>query len=348
MIKYYPILKKGNSEVKALEEALNQKSNLGEEVLPIIEAPQKSNPENWERDFNTFGRYLHTKIPDLNFAFQYSTAFAHLDDQAVSNWKSSFNNNIVEFIHSRIVEYHPNYIPCFNYDDSDWIIDSISPNFESVIIRIEPYKFASGLDNVIISGVISKFTNKFPNQKIIWLVDFYNKFNDLQRASSIIHQLNQSGQVIFAATSCPEDANAITHSNFSVASTRNDLFSYKTLKDTFMDLAFSDYTVRLKPNPGSEGINMNNTYLKIFYTTDTEYMIAKSGLIKHQGADSTHYTIEDTCKLIVQSPSYFGKSFSWGDKKIKECADNTFEIHTHQVPIQIGINHHIFSTLKQL
>ncbi len=39
MIKYYPILKKGNSEVKAFrEEALNQKSNLGEEVLPIIEA----------------------------------------------------------------------------------------------------------------------------------------------------------------------------------------------------------------------------------------------------------------------------------------------------------------------
>lgn len=352
---YYPILKKGNSEIKALEELSKQFPSSHSKITPIIEAPQKSNPDNWERDFKTFGNYLSRKIPDLNFAFQYSTAFSNLDENPENSWKSTTNLNIVEYIHTRLVEGCKEYIPCFNYDDKDWIIESIPDSFiDTVIIRIEPHKFEAGIDKIVIPGIKNKFQSKFPDKHIIWLIDFYKTFSDLDRASNLISLLttdDSGSNVIFGATSCPEDATSVTHSEFSVASNRNDLLSFFTLKKQCPELSFADYTVRLKPVPTNEqrsGINMNNTYLKIFYTTNNHYMIAKSGLIKKQKTQVSHLTIQETCKILIDSPHYSGETYSWGDKKIHECANGKLDIHDHQVPIQIGINHHLVSTLNQL
>ena len=353
---YYPILKKGNSEIIALENLPDDFKKTDSNICPLIEAPQKSNPDNWEKDFNTFGTYLSRKIPTLKFAFQYSTAFSQLDTDIVSTWQSDDGLNIVEYIHNRLSTGYGNYIPCFNYDDPDWILDSIPFDFiTKIIVRREPHKFESGLDNIIISGIKSKFLTKFPGKKIIWLLDFYNSFSELERVTTMISLIdtNQAGEnIIFGATSCPEDANSINHSNFSVASTRNDLSSFLALKEQFISLSFADYTVRLKPAPTTEQrsrINMNNTYLKIFYSTDKHYMIAKSGLISRQGKEqSNHLTLQEICKKLIHSPHYFGKDYSWGDKKIYECAINEIEINDHQVPIQIGINHHLVTTINQL
>lgn len=352
---YYPILKKGNSEIKALQEISTQYPNVSDKMLPIIEAPQKSDPNKWIKDFKTLGTYLKGKIPNLNFSFQYSTAFSSISKDNVAAWRSSDDQNIVEYIHSILIESCSGYVPCFNYDDDDWILHSVpSKDFSSLVVRIEPYKFEAGIDNIIISGTTTKFNSLFPDKKIIYLVDFYQKFSDLQRVELLISSLVElapDSEIIFAATSCPEDASIVEHSSFKVASLRTDINSYFKLKTEFNNLKFSDYTVRLKPEPSSEqksSINMNNTYLKIFYTTDDSYMIAKSGLIKNQLKGSSHITISDACDLVVKSPVYDGSSYSWGDEKINQCSSETFDIHDHQVPIQIGINHHIAKTLNQL
>lgn len=354
MIKYYPILKKGNSEIKALEELSHQLPELVSVLLPVIEAPQKSDLNKWEKDFNTFGKYLRRKIPNLNFSFQYSTAFSNIDNSEVISWQSSEKQNIIEYIHSKLKESCPSYIPCFNYDDADWILKSIpSKDFDTCIVRIEPYKFETGLDNVIIPGIISRFKKIFPQKNILWMLDFYKNFSDLERVAYLLNLLESptGKNIIFAATSCPEDANLIEHSSFRIASTRNDIFSFKSLQSEFSDLSFSDYTIRLKPVPSKEQrnqINLDNTYIKIFYTTENNYMIAKSGLIKKQKEESSHITSQEMCKLIINSKNYLGENFSWGDKKINDCANNLLDIHDHQVPIQIGINHHIILTLNQL
>ncbi|MCH4167669.1 MAG: beta family protein [Streptococcaceae bacterium] len=355
MTYYYPILKKGNSEIKALEELCKKMENPNEQLLPIIEAPQKSNFQNWEKDFRTFGKYLNRKIPNLNFAFQYSTAFSNIGGNPEESWASQNGLNIVEYIDERISEGCPNYIPCFNYDDPDWVLDSIIlDSSRTIMVRIEPHKFENGIDNIIIPGTKSKFVEKFGGNQIIWLLDFYNHFSDLNRTSNLISLLdstNTGKNVIFGATSCPEDASSINHSNFSIASVRSDINSFFALRDTFPGLSFADYTVRLKPVPSTEQrnqINMNNTYFKIFYTTDKNYMIAKSGLIKKQRKEPNHLTIQDICKIIVSSQYYSGSGYSWGDEQIEKCAKNIISIHDHQMPIQIGINHHLAATLNQL
>lgn len=353
---YYPILKKGNSEIRALEMIISDSSDSIHKFLPIIEAPQKSDPKKWEADFKTFGTYLKRKIPNVPFAFQFTTAFTNSSINNEELWESTSGLNFVEYVHDILHKDCPNYIPCFNYDDPDWVLESV-PNetFEKMIVRIEPYKYESGLDSLIIPGIKSRFKDAFNNKEIIWLLDFYKSFTNLERIRKTISLLdseNSGNNVVFGATSCPEDAQTINKNEFSIASTRNDLSSYHSLKEYFPNLSFADYTVRLKPDPSAKqktDININNTYFKFFYTTKTNYMIAKSGLIgKQDSKPLEHISVQKTCDLIISSPHYKGKDYSWGDKKIFECATGKFQINGHQSPISIGINHHIISTLDYL
>lgn len=353
---YYPILKKGNCEIKALEMITSNSSNSFHKFLPIIEAPQKSNPRKWEDDFRTFGTYLKKKIPNLPFAFQYTTVFANSATSNEELWQSTSGLNFVEYVHNILQKDCPSYVPCFNYDDPDWVLESIPKNtFEKMIVRIEPYKYESHLDRLIIPGIKSRFKDAFSNKEIIWLLDFYKSFSNLERIRTTISLLDiekTGNNIVFGATSCPEDAQLINKNEFSIASTRNDLSSYHSLKEEFPALSFADYTVRLKPDPSAKqktDININNTYFKFFYTTKTNYMIAKSGQIGKQDAKpKEHISVQETCDLIIKSPHYNGKDYSWGDKKIFECANGKFQINGHQAPISIGVNHHILSTLDYL
>lgn len=353
MTKYYPILKKGNCELIALENFIKEAPGEKQNFIPIIEAPTKINEKNWEANFNSIGSYFSKKLLDKTFAFQFSTVFQQTDTQVSKNWRSVNNLNVVEYFLSKFKEKHLNYIPCLSYDDADWIFDTISAETpKEVFLRLEPYKFGAGLDSIIVSGVLSKLKEKFSETKVTIIIDFYDNIRDEVRIKSIINSvINNEYDVVFSGTACPEDSSEAPHSEFSIISRREELFIYKQLLTEFPTLKFSDYTVRLKPEPvqsEKRQINMNNTYLKIFYTTDENYMVAKSGLIKNQNTDSSHLTIQDACKLIVGSKEYCGAHFSWGDKQIDLCASGELEINGHQKPISIGVNHHLAVVLNQL
>ncbi|MBC6309290.1 hypothetical protein HCJ66_06950 [Listeria sp. FSL L7-1582] len=348
---YYPLLKKGNSEVKALEEVWKHSSPKN--LVPIIESQRKNNPSKWEKDFNTLGKYMKSRFGDHIFAYQFSTTFADIDPDVTKNWQGKNSENIVEFMHTKLAEHHNNFFPCISFDEKDWIIDTLSKyDHTQIIIRIEPYKFDSGIDQFMFQGILEKFEKIFPHSELIFLLDFYNKIIDLTRINKLVDFLTQNNkQVVFGATSCPMNSDDVSYSSFSVAAIRNDFSTFLTLKKSYPNLNFSDYTVRLKPEPTTEEkreINMNNTYLKIFYTTEKDYMIGKSGLLKKQKSDAEHISINDICNMIVDSEHFKGKDFSYGDLKIFECANNNFEINDHQVPIRLGINHHIHTILNQL
>jgi hypothetical protein len=131
--------------------------------------------------------------------------------------------------------------------------------------------------------------------------------------------------------------------DLTLVSARNELNQYLELKSEFADLKFGDYTTRLKGEV-LKGFNLNLSYLKIFYSTETDYYIAKSRLIK-DGAEETFYEI---CQQIIDQDFYPGEDFSFGDAEIKKCADKKITISGHQPPIAIAVNHHIETTVNQL
>lgn len=351
MTVYYPLLKKGNSEIKALEEVWHQAPSSS--MIPIIESPRKKDPAKWKTDFNTLGSYFKLRFKDHLFAYQFSSTFMDVDPEITRRWRGDNSENIIEFMHSKLTEQKNNFIPCVCFDEKEWIVDSLLKyEHNQLIIRLEPYKFDSGLDQFMAQWIIEKFETKFPNAELIFLLDFYDKFADFARIGSLVNFFtSKNKKVIFGATSCPANADKVPYSAFSTASIRNDFETFLTLKEVYPDLNYCDYTVRLKPEPTvdeKKQININNTYLKIFYTSDKNYMIGKSGLISKQTSDTEHISINDVCKLIVQSEEFKGKSFSYGDLKIHECADGSFKINDHQVPIKLGVNHHIHTVLSQL
>jgi hypothetical protein len=76
-----------------------------------------------------------------------------------------------------------------------------------------------------------------------------------------------------------------------------------TLKDD-KDLQFGDYTTRLRGEV-LNGFNMNLSYLKVFYTTETDYWIAKSKLIR----DGGEYTFHEVCQDLIDRDFYPGADF---------------------------------------
>lgn len=125
------------------------------------------------------------------------------------------------------------------------------------------------------------------------------------------------------------------------------------MKIIFSNLIFSDYTVRLMPEPSDKikhDINIYNTYFKIFYTTSNKYYIIKAGLNSkvNDPNNTDHKDLKEVCSTFIKQKIYDGKNFSWGDSQIQQIANGNINILGHRKPISIAINHHLVKTISQL
>lgn len=359
---YSPILRKSAAEINALSEVYS-KSNKTQNLLPIIQYPLfpdiSDNKDKFLKVTKNLGKYLEEHINEHKFILYLSPALDELaDDDAI---KTETGKNITSIIIDDLNKNNLNYTLMVNYDTPDWILNELSPmQLQEVWISFSPYTFADGIDDLVINGTYKKFQTLFSNCQINFQADFYTDLSDPARIHNFIEKLTvYKTSVMFTSTSCPANANNVPHSRLTRVSDRNDLSIFKSLKSEFTNLIFSDYTVRLKPEPSDvekHDINMNNTYLKIFYTSDDAYYIGKSGLFKEFKAklkkptptNKLHKNAQEICADIVSSQIYSGPSFSYGDEFIYKVSQGTEDINGHYKPILIGINHHITLTLDQL
>lgn len=340
---YYPLLKHNNNEIKALN---NLKKSSIPRLIPIIESKKiDPNQKNkWESKFNTLGKYLSRKINEFKFIYDFNTALEDLksEDEILNDKK----DNLVSYCVSRLKESKLDFIPCFHHDSPNWMTNSIlERDFNEIAIRVRCHDFKQPLDKLIAESLISLLKKAKKKSKLTLILDFYNQSTSQDRIQNAINEFSKipHANLIYLATACPEDASKAKAHNINQICAREELKMFFKLKKTNKQLFFGDYTTRLKGKI-INGFNNDNSYIKIFYSSEKYYYIIKSKMIKNEG-EETFYQV---CQELIKQPFYPGENFSYGDKEIKKCADKKITISGHQTPIAIGINHHIETTIMQL
>lgn len=340
---YYPLLKNNNNEIKALR---NLKENSRSKLIPIIESKRikSENINNWESTFNTLGNYFSERLENINFIYDFNTALEDLGtDEELINDK---NQNLVSFCIEKMEERDLDFIPCFQHDSPSWIFNTIfEHNFKEIAIRIRCHDFKEPLDKLVMENLLQIIKNSQVSAKFTIILDFYNHpatSKRIQNAINVFGEIPHSN-LVYIATACPEDASKTKAHSINLIGPRNELNMYLALKKSNSSLLFGDYTTRLKGKILS-GFNNDNSYIKIFYSSESDYYIIKSKMIKNEGEESFY----EVCQELIEQDFYPGEDFSYGDNEIKKCADKKITISGHQAPIAIGVNHHIETTIRQL
>lgn len=340
---YFPLLKNNNNEMKALR---NLKNDSRSYVIPIIESKRikSENKANWESTFKTLGRYLSERLENIKFIYDFNTALEELgSDEELTN---DFNQNLVTYCINKMDEEGLAFIPCFQHDSPEWIINTIlDSDFKEFAIRIRCHDFKESFDMLVMQKLKESIERANPETHFILILDFYNQpatQNRIQNAINTFKSIPRS-KLIYLATSCPEDASGTIAHSINLVGPREELNMYLKLKKENQNLFFGDYTTRLKGKI-LDGFNNDNSYIKIFYSSESDYYIVKSKMIKNNGEESFY----EVCQELIEQDFYPGKDFSFGDKKIADCAVKKITISGHQTPIAIGVNHHIETTINQL
>lgn len=340
---YYPLLRNSNNEMKALRELKEISRDL---VIPIVESKRikKQNINNWEGTFNTLGTYLKERIKNIKFIYDFNCAFEDLGNDEVLF--SSNGSNLVEHCINKMQEQDLDLIPCFQHDSPAWLIESVlESGYSKVAIRIRCHDFQESFDPFVLEKLKKDIELYVPDTQFIVILDFFNQETSQKRIQNAINIFTgiPNSEIVYLTTSCPDDASEADAHAITLIRAREDLNRYLELKKVNKNLNFGDYTTRLKGEVLS-GFNHNNSYLKIFYSSETDYYIAKSRLIRNGGEETFH----QVCKELTDQDFYPGEDFSFGDKEIQRCADVEITIGDHQAPIAIGVNHHIETTIEQL
>jgi Beta protein len=340
---YYPLLRNANNEMKALREL---KEDSRTKVIPIIESKRvkRETATNWQSTFNTVGRYLKDRVKDMTFIYDFDTALEELGEGI--QLETNTGENLVQHCLTKMKEENLNVIPCFQHDSPEWIISSVlRSDYPEIAIRVRCHDFQESFNPFVYAKLKQDLEVFDVKAQITVILDFFTlptTQNRIQNTISTFSKINNA-KLVYLATSCPENAsNADVHS-ITLIGPRTEYNNYLKLLQSNNSLLFGDYTTRLKGEVLS-GFNHNNSYLKIFYSTETDYWIAKSKLIK----DGGEYTFNEVCRYLIDYDFYPGSDFSFGDSEIKKCADNEVTISDHQAPIAIGVNHHIETTVAQL
>lgn len=341
MNNYYPILRHSNSEMNAFK---NTFDSTKEKVIPIIEGKRisRKNKDKWDKTLNSSGKFLKERVGDNLFIYDFRNNFDNLQDHSTELLIDG--TNPVNYLYSKFVESELKFIPCVNHDSPEWLIDSVKKHSpESVAIRIRYYDIEPTLHTPINSYVEKLIKSNFPTESVYLILDFKHKINEDAIKNNIKFFSNDYIKIL-STTSLDENKD-VDKMSFQKVSDRIELRLFNKIAQDYPSLSFSDYTTRLTPEPDlRDGFNMNNSYLKIYYTTADGYYLGKS----YKYDDGEPENFQEVCKLITVSDLYCGKNFSVSDEEIFRCSQKLEEVLTHQKTIEMSINHHLQFTIKEL
>ncbi|MBV7276833.1 hypothetical protein I6U48_28590 [Clostridium sp. PL3] len=127
----------------------------------------------------------------------------------------------------------------------------------------------------------------------------------------------------------------------------NKIYELPEYKDFINKLIYSDYGVNKFTDTEMDFSKLQYGILpKIKYTTDSFYYVQKGKKDRIKNV----YTISvfDMCDKIINSNFFYGKKFSYGDKKIHEKASERKGPGGNKDWVTISTTHHITVILKQL
>jgi Beta protein len=107
--------------------------------------------------------------------------------------------------------------------------------------------------------------------------------------------------------------------------------------------AFGDYGI-CSPEPSEVDPRIMRPSASIRYTADESWIVLKERNLRDHGYQQFH----GVCRTLIQQPEYSGKTFSWGDEYISDCAHEREGPGSLTTWRKVGTSHHVAFVSHQL
>ena len=161
---------------------------------------------------------------------------------------------------------------------------------------------------------------------------------------SRIPELNAWRSFAVAGTSFPENLIGLPPSDFSFIP-RNEWNLWRgVLRDSPGRLpSFADYAVS-HPEPSEVDPRIMRPSASVRYTADEYWLVPKGRNLRDYGYEQFH----DVCRELIARPEYTGRSLSWGDGYIDDCANELVGTGNLTTWRKVATSHHIAYVFRQL
>lgn len=343
---YMPILKGKKGEFDALKMLDESTQSV---ILPVIEVPAIPWDFVNEKENSSIEKQINSTVKSIKNVW-------NIDNEILIETKNlneayDADRKTINVLTQLLIDEGYKPIPVISIYASDELLSSlVYQDFICLRIAFDDQEFLDINDEI---QKIKKALNSDLSDIILLLDMGYlspdNVLMNNMSCKAFINSINDLGlfkDFYFSATSFPINlsgckSNSITEIERVEVSLRN-FFQGASAKLSIKP-KFADYGIS---NPGFEEMDprLMTIGASIRYTSDKSWIIFKGASIKKHGSDQ-YYSL---CIQIVDSNSYSGEDFSWGDKQITDKSMRMGGPGNSTVWRQIATNHHIEFVVNQL
>jgi hypothetical protein len=351
---YVPVLKGKEGEFAALE-ALSP--DIRRQVLPLIEVPPIPYDYVNERAAKSLEDHVAGVAQRLQRCWQNSPLYLDLpwfeEDERLSDGRVA-----LEAVLHDCVDRNVEAVPVVSRSSSINYISAASryansrPSPVCIRLLVEDFEEEVDLDQEV--ERILKVLRVVEPPSIDLVIDLEDLGSEASRAVlvarsifSVIPRKNDWRRIILVAASFPEDLSDLDASMVSQLP-RHEWELWKTLqrRPTRLprpNVIFGDYAIS-HPLPRELDPRTMRMSASIRYTTRDEWLVAKGRNVRQYGFDQ-YFALS---KALVERPEFSGRTFSWGDSFIADCADQLMGPGNATTWRKVGTNHHITLVTREL
>lgn len=251
----------------------------------------------------------------------------------------------------------PILVPDFNYgllysQLSSIIEQNSSINFTlRILVDLLDFECDLHLIETEIQAVLEKFNRKCENSTLIidmgsiWKDDISAVMLSVKLVLQEIPNSTNWENIVISMSSFPDSLSCVEKrtSNDSFKRIEWQVWNKIVQREAFKPI-YSDYSIA-HPLLNEVDPRIINMYASIRYTLDETWFILRGDSLRDFGF--TQYP--KLCRDLIGSGKFSGKSFSWGDSRIKEFTeDGNTRTGNATTWREIGNNHHFKLVLQQL
>lgn len=281
-------------------------------------------------------------------------------DYSLIDLKLRMENNIhpLQYLFNQLMEKNINFIPAFGLDrDQEYlnvIRDFISSNpSNAILFRLLPDDLDDIRQTKTEATQIMSYLQLNPGQCDLLIDCKHIEQDQIEAIIDSLSELNEQinfknwRSLILAASSFPVDMSGIPV-DFHTTLKRVEFDLWETAIKVAPLIGrkpkFGDYCIVNPDRPEVDAITMRAGG-KIRYTTLNTWEIFRGhGL--HKGEKYLQY--RTLSKRVVESGSFFGAEYSWGDNYIARCANGNAKTGNLTTWVSVDINHHITLVGEQI
>jgi hypothetical protein len=349
---YVPVLKGKEGEFAALEALF---SDVRGQVMPLIEVPPIPYDYVNERPARSLEDHVAGIAQRLQQCWPKSPLYLDFpwfeEDERLSDGRVALDAVLKDCLELKVEA-----VPVVSRSSSGDYISAASQYANSksspVCFRLVVKDFEEDVD---LDGEVERILKllRVESTSIDFVLDLEDLGSDASRAVlvarsifSVIPRKDDWRRIILVGASFPEDLSDVDASTVSRLP-RQEWQLWKTLQRKPerlpRSMIFGDYAIS-HPIPRELDPRTMRMSASIRYTTRDEWLVVKGRNVRQYGFDQ-YFTLS---KALVERPEFSGRTFSWGDAFIADCADGMAGPGNATTWRKVGTNHHITLVTREL